>query len=492
MSALSELIDGAVREDAVRLGGAGFATDRFGAVRGRVARRRAARSAGVGGASVLGVGVLAVGAAHVPWNGMVFGGPASSPSVACVTSTPDAVAGSALTVPAEALFALTDEATLAVYFVGWRDGYPVVWDQNGAEVEVWPVGDQAELTLESGTIVRFPDWPDLGSIPPVEGVTVTPIADFVGVETDPRLQTAPVEGFTLLSVSGVDWEVNQDGVTLATAHREGNTTTFTFADGAVKEYDLEGVRRLTVELPDGTEAIFRVDGAELTYEGSLVVQSEPAGQTATVTCVTTTPEPSASPSPSLSASPSVSPSASPSEIAAAAESPFYCGFEFASDRFGTDTLRVSGARTTASDIRATFSDWYGNQAPTTVVADSDSVAYRAALEQADVRGATSTFDPASPEAIQVSRDYDMPSLGFTFVAVSDGKVVGTVAPGSAGETPGVAVDSAGEGSPEEAFLWDLDALSPCGAVSIEGAQIYAVAGFGHDGDFAYSWMRLAE
>lgn len=86
----------------------------------------------------------------------------------------------------------------------------------------------------------------------------------------------------------------------------------------------------------------------------------------------------------------------------------------------------------------------------------------------------------------------MPSLGFTFVAVRNGVVVGTVVPGDEGQTPGVVADGDGAGNPLEAFMWDLDALTPCGAAGVDGAQIYALAGFGQDGDFAYAWKNLSE
>lgn len=263
--------------------------------------------------------------------------------------------------------------------------------------------------------------------------------------------------------------------------------------------DADGV--YTTQFSDGNRLSFVVAEDNLVLKSSSL---EPTGEPS-VACVTGTPEPtqSGSPAPSVSTSPDVStsptlsPSASPNpayswDPEAPAGSPFQCGFNFPSDESGTDALRVFGAPTTASAIHKVFEQWYGDQAPTTEVGDTQAPAFHAGLGSSDVIGATSSRDPASHESVQASRAYDIPSLGLTFVAVRDGVIVGTVVPGSDGETPGVVVDRDGEANPEEAFMWDLDALTPCGASSIEGAQIYAVAGFGRDGDFAYSWIYVSE
>ena len=157
------------------------------------------------------------------------------------------------------------------------------------------------------------------------------------------------------------------------------------------------------------------------------------------------------------------------------------------------TLSVCSARpTTDSAIRKVFNQWYGNQAPTTEVADSGAIAYHASLGSAEITGLSNSLDPASRQSVQASRDYDRPSLGFTFVAVKDGAVVGTVVPQDDGSTPGMLADRDDTAAPEEAFLWDLAALTPCGTTSIDGAQIYAVAGYGRAEDFAYAWKNVSQ
>ena len=429
MNEMHARLGAAIDDDVMRFSGADFADGRLGAVLGSVKRRRAARAAGVSSVSVLGASALAVGAVNVPWSSFVLGAsPASQPSVVCTTTTPDAATA----------------------------------------------GEGVDVVI-------------LGS----HYANETPVPES---ETSPQGVTKTSDG----TPSGESWSLAVDGDTTGKVQVSGDELTFELVGGPVTvlKADPDGNYRAT--LGDGTKVTFVVDADELTFTQS--TDGASAAPSPSVDCVTTTPEPSesATPTPTVSASPTAAPSTSPSPIAsqtgdvATADSPFQCGYVFETDKGGSDTLQIFGASTTDSEIHSIFDEWYGNQAPTTDVGDSGAVAFRAALAPAEVHGATSTRDPASDESVATSRNYDMPSVGFTFVAVRDGAVVGTVIPGDDGQTPGVVVDRASENGAEEAFMWDLDALTPCGASSIDGAQIYAVAGYGQDGEFTYAWHYLPE
>ena len=406
MSALGELLDGAVRADAERLTGVAFATDRFALVRGRVARRRAARSAGVGGASVLGIGALAVGVTHLPFASPGLAGP----------------------------------------------GYAVVCTTVAAAAPT-PSADSALSVL---------------NVPSPSGSVIWSIA--IGSQDPPEIVANIALDLTTHEVTGSIPDGNSYVYTSLTLTKN--------ADGMY-----------AARLPDGTPLTFEVKDENLVLKGSTL---EPMGEP-TVTCVTVDPAPTSSAVPSSSLEPSATPVATQTtRPVAIGDTPFQCGYLFASDESGTDALRVSGSPTTDSAIHQVFEQWYGEQAPTTEVGDTGAIGYHASLGSADVTGSSSSRDPASHESVQTSETYDMPSLGFTFVAVKDGVVVGTVVPQEDGSTPGMLADRNDTAAPSEAFLWDLAALTPCGSASIDGAQIYAVAGFGQDGNFAYSWMKISE
>jgi hypothetical protein len=513
-------------EDALGFSGAAFADAQFGAVKGRIARRRAARSAGVGGASVLGVGALAVGAAQVPWGGLVFGTPGSSVSVVCTTATPDAVAGVGVEVPDGAIFAVTDTASGTSYFVGARyadpgdagSGVPMAWSLAGVQLPLTLDGDHiGTLALPSGATVEVNTL--TGGVTPSDAgaVTITPVDDYVDQATpEPSAPTLVVFQAAGTSASfapdsetspdavtqssdgaraGVTWVIeSEDGTVAGTAYLNGTTLVVDTPDGRRQhaEKQSDGAYHVTIDGHDYLWSFPDADTVVITASdvaaGEGIIASQEPGASPDVTCVTTTPEPSDSASPVVSPSAKVRrPSESPTPSASdeVAGSPFQCGFEFASDEFGTDALRIFGSATTDSAIRNVFEQWYGEQAPTTEVPDSGALAYHASVEY-DVTGyAAGVLDPA--RVVESDK-----AFGIAFVAVSDGVVVGTISPESDGATYGMVEDRDGLDGPAEGFMWDLGALSPCGVASVDGADIYAIAG-AKDGDVVeYSWVKVSE
>jgi len=465
MSALGDLLDGAVREDVARLDGASFAEGAFGAVRGRVSRRRAARAAGIGGASALGVGAVAIGAGQVPWGGLGFGFAAAGPSVVCTTN-PAAAATNDLTISTVQISAGDDTDGLRSSWVvvlgsGGPDERPlaslhldgevltasvvdgdvqtVMPDVDGLYTVALADGSAMKLKVSAEEIAIL-SFPASGATAAAEEDSGSPLT----VDPPIRVQTAPVDGFAVLNVGDVDWEVAQDDVTLATAHREGDTMFFTFADGTVKEYDVRGVRRMSVDLPNGTTAVFKFDGASMTYEGTVVEQGAAAAQAAIVTCVTESPEspqPTESTVPSPSASPAVTPSSSPritpsGDPVLAGDSPFQCGTELAEPEHGEDEVSIGAVRwMSAADANAEITGGlYFVEGEQLSVSGDDVpvVAMSFDRDLTKMSGGTDLVDPAEQAyGFTAVGGNEVPEgfvIGAQFVAVNDGVVVATGSP----------------------------------------------------------------
>jgi len=504
MSGLQERLGAAVEMDALDFDGSSFAEARFGAVRGRVARRRAARSAGIGGASLVGVGAVAFGAGQMPWSGLVLGAnPAGSPSVECTTSMPDAAAGDVpdlavawTELGGNSLWTFSQEhgtGTLATaHFEG---GFLVVTDFDGKQSTVEP-GADGTYTIKLGgyeVTSTFADGQD------------TPVTVAEG-------NTAPVMTAELVAPSSddgsspVSWAIQEStsGVVLATARMEGANLVVVESAGGTQTLEPQGDGTYVVQLAgqeyrwaftiDGQGIVtMQVDGESSGSEDIVTVGSATPSITSvqssvpvpSVTCEPVTPVPSASASPSVEPSTSPDGSSEPSP-ATDVDSPFQCGFVFDADEHGIDDVRAFGAETTDTAIRAVFADWYGNQAPTTEVGDTGAIAYHATLDAGALTGAQVTAaDPAS-----VRHDVLPNAVGLSFVAVRDAMVVGVI-PTETNHATGLVVDSDGEGGPLEAFLWNTDGLTACGTASVDGADIYAVAGTSDGSAVDYSWIKVS-
>jgi len=471
MSTVQELFGAAMSQDAARFDGEAFAASRFGAAKGRIARRRAARSAGIGGASVLGIGAVAFGAGQVPWSGFGFAGPGSSPSVVCTTATPDAVAEA----DPDLAVAWADlegkevwtfsqkEGTDTLATAHFEEGALVVSGFDGAS-QVVPLGEDGLYTFHIAGFEVSSTFGDGESTLVTIGVASSPAPTVTAMNWTIETNDGTIKGQLWL----------EDGVLVVNLGAHGTQRVQPSADG---DY---------VVSAGGEKYVWHVDATSGALElvtdasGAAVAPPSPA-----VTCVTESPEPSESAT--VPVTPTSSASPTPAGSAEVADSPFACGFVFTADEFGTDALRVFGAATTDSAIRDTFEQWYGDQAPTTEVGDAGALAYHASLQS----GPLTDFQVTAADPGSIRHDVLPSAVGMSFVAVKDGTVVGTI-PTDTNTAPGLGVDSDGEGGPLEAFLWNLNGLAPCGFTSIEGAEVYAVAGLADDESADYAWIKVSE
>jgi len=469
MSTVQELFGAAISQDAARFDGEAFAASRFGAAKGRIARRRAARSAGIGGASVVGVGAIAFGAGQMPWSGFGFAGPGSSPSVVCTTATPDAVAEADPDLAVawadlggnEVWTFSQQEGTDTLATAHFEEGALVVSGFDGAS-QVVPLGEDGLYTFHIAGFEVSSTFGDGESTLVTIGVASSPAPDAVPMNWGIETNDGTIEGQLWL----------EDGVLVVNLGAHGTQRVQPSADG---DY---------VVSAGGEKYVWHVDATsgalELVTDASEAAVAPPSPA---VTCVTESPEPSESAT--VPVTPTSSASPTPAGSAEVADSPFACGFVFTQDESGTDALRVFGAATTDSAIRETLVGWYGNQPPATEVPDTGALAYHAAVDY-DVTGyAGGVLDPA----LVVEQEK---AFGIAFVAVQGGSVVGTIEPNAQGATYGMVQDRDDVADPVEAFLWDLDAFAPCGSSSIDGAEIYAVAGVKSGADSAYSWIKVSE
>lgn len=310
-------------------------------------------------------------------------------------------------------------------------------------------------------VINVP-WSGLGSgvapgaAPSVICTTTTPDAGDTGTLTVTELYGPGVIG------DGPAWAVAVEGTDVATAFLEGDELVVEALEGGVQRVARsdDGGYRFTADGQDVVLSIAELDGKQI----AVVVQfGEPgAGQEApepVVDCVT--PEPSASASPVASPEPSVTPSS-----VAPVESAFQCGFDFTPFEGQAWDVIIEAGPVTQAQVRAKFLDWYGEQAPTTEVPDSDAPAWHAML---------------NPDVVVTDASL------FRFVAVKDNVVVGTI-DSTTNNAPGYVADGAGEGAPLEAFLWDRGAFTACGTASIDDAEIYAVVALddGNTVDFAWN------
>lgn len=291
-----------------------FASDFGSAIVSRVRRRRAVSATAVGGGSVVAAGAVAFSAWQLPWVGSALVGPGGSPSVVCTTTTPDAVAGSAVEVPDGATWALIDAATGSVYFVGLVGGEARAWNADGSDALLVKVSDTVSTLKLSADVTVEVEPPGFSWTELPAGITAMGAHEYVAALTDALASTVSV--------------IAEDGTVLGRAVHTSDGTLALVVDDSV--YPL-------VE-PDGLTYSY-VDDAGQRVKVTLVDTDPAVGVSAatpspTVTCVTTTPEPSDTASPSaspvISAQPSATPDPAVSDSFGVVASPFHCGFEFAS------------------------------------------------------------------------------------------------------------------------------------------------------------------
>ena len=238
--------------------------------------------------------------------------------------------------------------------------------------------------------------------------------------------------------SGTSCDLKLNGGSIGTCTSDGFTATFTFDNGDSETFDLAESGMVALRLPGGENLVFRRADGQPVYVGeasaAAVAKSGP-----TVTCVTTTPEPSASPSASPSpvtkckrvadclaystSSPEVSSDEVFSPTPIAGTNPFQCGFEFPSDEHAADTFSVTGGKVPASQMQALLTEKLGAKAPT-LNADS---AY-ALMWSGKMLGDASESSVNAAAADSLS-----------YVLAVDGVVIGTFERGPDGAMDGVSV-----------------------------------------------------
>ena len=265
MNPLQERLGAALDGDAARYNGDEFADARLGSVLGSVKRRRTARAAGVSSVSLVGASALAVGAANVPWGSFVLGAsPASSPSVLCTTTTPDAVAAVAPTSGA------ADSADYLVILQVGEDEPPVS--------ETSPDGITKSDPGTPGSV----SWAVIGGEADTSAAKATMDGDTLVVDT-------PAEGEQRV-------ELSDDGSYHFTLN--GQPVVWTISN--------DGKNSVTISMT----------GSDGDTGGAPAPAASPSPS---VDCVTSSPEPSASAS--NSENPSPTPSSSPAVSAAATAMP---------------------------------------------------------------------------------------------------------------------------------------------------------------------------
>lgn len=413
----------------------------------RVRRRRTVRAAGVGGGTMLTAGALAVGASNVPWGslGVAPGGGRTD----CVTPSPtDVVVDTMVTVDNS-----TGELVAAVEF----------------EVEV--VGGATALSVTFGPegLPVFTDGEGnlLAALQDGEGRYVVS----VDAETSVTVEAAAVR------VAEAQAQVQEQAQALVTAQAQ--------ADAA-----------------SGRLALTSVDGSD----------DSPSDD-----CYTPSPTPSVSATASAIATPSEGPSPDPTLAAkpedVIGDSPFECGFQFPTESYGTDTLSIGGAAwltpeeaVAAVELEQGAVAFAGLTTPTSDVASASALVMNAPRFEVngvniDVQTGEPRVDKTDHMVLTDSTDVGV-SVGMTFVATKEGKVVatGTLPEGALGvDAPIVFGFGAAEGSSTDIYLMDAaEALSSCDAnpVDLTNLELYAVAGSVvryYDGTVdpaVYAWLPL--
>jgi len=246
--------------------------------------------------------------------------------------------------------------------------------------------------------------------------------------------------------------------------------------------DTEGV--YAVQFSDGNRLTFAVEAEELVLKSSSL---EPTGAP-TVTCVTTTPEPTGSSSPTSSPVPSPSLSPEPSTTAALVRSPFACGFEFPSEEDGDEMAIVEVETLTAEEAIAELSSqWGGDWDAIGVDRPTGDVLYVRAepdarnpevIRAAGFGGSVGWRDPVLELTGLSSSDGRVAAQAAAFVGVADRRVVATLAVSAS--IPGVpylvsVIPDSSSGHSPATYLLDKQALVPC----TDGAtwdELYAVGG----------------
>ena len=348
MSAMGARLGAVLEDDASRFSGAEFADARLGAVLGSVKRRRAARAAGVSSVSLFGAGALAIGAGQVPWGSFVLGASPAGPSdVNCATTTPGLVTAR-LSAPDGTAWVVQDKSTGDLAFLGAEGTSPQAWDADGSMREISVVGGDAEFNLKSGAKVVFTVTGLHGAVEPSDEYTVTTVTRYFE-QVRPEVSIVANEGNATSHTGLATWTVyGKKGQKFATIQADRTVAAVVPPAGESVQYTLRPDGYVVVYIPGVGLAQLILDGDLLTWVGAETSSGMVGSATwpttlpaPTVTCVTTSPEPSvsASTAPSRSAKPTPLPAVDP----VSGDTPFQCGYAIASDEYGTDALRVFGS-----------------------------------------------------------------------------------------------------------------------------------------------------
>jgi hypothetical protein len=451
-----------------------FASEDFagafgGGVVGRVKRRRAVSATAMGGGTLVAVGAIAVGAWQLPRAGVGVGGPVPSPSVVCTTTTPDAVAGS---------------EPFANFAYAWVDepGAPV-WRFYTKDY----TGTFGFAAWEGSTLVVTPAYGHVQRVDPDEngvytfllGGDITVTSDFADGPNSVISATIAVDSDLDVTASSVS-VIAEDGTVLGRAvHMSDGTFALAVGNSIYPLID-----------PDGTTYTY-IDDAGQRVKVTLV-DTEPAAGTSqtapspSVTCVTASPEPSAS----ASTSPRQSPTVSASE-SAVPNSPFQCGFEFSDDKHNDNGLFVGPidwmtAAGAESKIREQYADPEAAPgSPTGADVPVATIDYNIFSNQFATNGMAVSGAPTDGGGYV---------LGYGFVIADGGNVVATFAPNSGAS--GIYFEFA-DGGTAHVYGLDVrpesfDACAGASATSIAQGQLYAVAGVNPNNGKGpyYAWIKV--
>jgi hypothetical protein len=313
-----------------------------------------------------------------------------------------------------------------------------------------------------------------------------------------------------------EWTVTQDGQAVAQAHLDGATLVLDVADGTRQHVEPESDGTYLVTLAGqtyrwsfdgGGEVIVTMQQGDdpdsavaVVTQGSaapVITPLNDASPSPSVTCVTTTPEPSAS------ATPSAVPTPAATSNPVSDGSPFQCGFPINGD-FIADGLTIGDSKWGPSaEINAWLADKYGDMDPLPQAAGSDDVVTMTVSsshleELGDSSSGWSQRDPVTSAELDAPQaDLPLEEFGLTFAAVVDGKIVGTVGEGPWTANPFVWTDS------DAAYSMDLTYLNPENAMTYcdgygpnDDADLYLIAGTvtinagGSTTTPIYSWKQV--
>ncbi|MCR6712235.1 MAG: hypothetical protein NVV57_05860 [Demequina sp.] len=465
-----------------------FAAGYGGRVVGRVKRRRAVSATAVGGGTVVAVGAVAVGAWQLPWGGMVFGGPGSSPSVVCTTTTPDAVAGSEPF--ANFAYEWTEEPGAPKWQFYSKDHTDTIgfaaWDGN--TLVVTPAyGEVQRVDPDENGIYTF-----------VLGGDITVTSDFADGPDSVMTATIAVDPNLDVTASSVN-VIAEDGTVLGQAvHMSDGTLALVVDNRFYPLVDPGGMTYTYVDDAGQRNKVTLID-----FNPSVGTAQPAPSPSPSVTCVTSTPEPSASTSPSATLAPTPGPSWSTWPPADFAASPFQCGFEFTSDSSGNSSVSIPDLTWMSSaEAEATISELFSNASNVDFdYSGSDVPAAQIMFDPSLIvtAGGSNTTGPATQEFTTTGNAEEGSGfiIGAQYVVVADGEVVATMKSGTIAAAP---------------FYWDalssdfsplyllnagtaFDACDGVNQSTIAEGALYAVAGIKtlNNGDLfgpVYAWKKI--